>query len=185
MRQRQDMRIGITGPSAAGKDTLAEYLVSKGFEHFSLSDIIREELRERGLEIDRDNLYNVGNELREKEGAGFLAARALAKMEKGGNYAITSIRNPREVETLAAGGDFILISVNAPLEVRFKRVSERKRDKYESSIEEFKRNEAREMESGIALGQNVKGCMEMADYEIVNNGAKDEFIANFEALNLI
>ncbi|MFA6376945.1 MAG: AAA family ATPase [Candidatus Paceibacterota bacterium] len=179
------MRIGITGPSAAGKDTLAEYLVSKGFEHFSLSDIIREELKKRGLEINRDNLHNVGNELREKEGAGFLATRALAKMKKSGNYAITSIRNPLEVETLAAAGDFILISVDAPLEVRFKRIFERKRDQYESSIEEFKHNEAREMESGITLGQNVKECIEMADYEITNNGAKNEFIANFEALHLI
>jgi dephospho-CoA kinase len=179
------MKIGITGPSAAGKDTLAEYLVSKGFEHFSLSDIIREELRARGLEINRDNLHNVGNELREKEGAGFLAARALAKMKEGGKYAITSIRNPLEVKTLASAGDFILVSVNAPIEVRFRRISERKRDRYENSIEEFKRNEAREMESGKALGQNVKECIKMADCEITNNGAKEEFIANFEALNLI
>lgn len=179
------MKIGITGPSAAGKDTLAEHLVSKGFEHLSLSDIIREELRNRGLEINRDNLHNVGNELREKEGAGFLAVRALLKMEKGKNYAITSIRNPLEVEALAAAGDFVLLSVDAPIAVRFKRVSERKRDKYESSIGEFKRNEAREMESGKAMGQNVKGCMEMADYTIINNGAKGEFIASFEALKLV
>jgi dephospho-CoA kinase len=176
------MKIGITGPSAAGKDTLAEHLVSQGFEHVSLSDVIREELNKWGLEINRDNFHNVGNELRENEGAGFLAVRVLAKMEKGKNYAITSIRTPLEVKTLAAAGDFILIAVDAPIEIRFQRIVERKRDSYEHTIEEFKRNEAREMESGKAIGQNVKDCMKIADYSITNNGAKEEFVAEFEAL---
>jgi len=58
--------------------------------------------------------------LRENEGAGFLAVRVLAKMEKGKDYAITSIRTPLEVKTLAAAGDFVLIAVDAPIEVSSK-----------------------------------------------------------------
>ena len=41
------IKIGVTGTLGSGKDTLAAYLVSKGFEHISLSDLIREELKKK------------------------------------------------------------------------------------------------------------------------------------------
>ncbi len=41
------MILGITGTFAAGKDTVAEYLKTKGFSVFSLSDAIRDECAAR------------------------------------------------------------------------------------------------------------------------------------------
>ena len=40
-----EMIIGITGSYASGKDTVASILQEKGFIHYSLSDILREELK--------------------------------------------------------------------------------------------------------------------------------------------
>ena len=48
------MIIGLTGPNAAGKGEVARYLERRGFHYFSLSDEIRDEVRQRGLEISRE-----------------------------------------------------------------------------------------------------------------------------------
>ena len=45
-------------------DTFADYLQSKGWQHISLSDMIRAEIRNRKEEINLPNLIRVGNELR-------------------------------------------------------------------------------------------------------------------------
>ena len=50
------MIIGITGTNAAGKGEASKYLVSKGFQYFSLSDVLREELAVAGKEATREHL---------------------------------------------------------------------------------------------------------------------------------
>ena len=68
------MIIGLTGRNAAGKGAAADFLKSKGFTFHSLSDVIREEVKRRGLELTRDALIATGPELR----AHLLAIRADA-----------------------------------------------------------------------------------------------------------
>ena len=92
------MIVGITGFFSAGKDSAAEYLVAKGYRHVSLSDIIREEMRARGLEITINNLTRTGNELRSNEGPDVLACRALAILPDDADAVVTSIRHGAEVE---------------------------------------------------------------------------------------
>ena len=96
------MIIGITGTNASGKDTAADYLKNKGYSHYSLSDIVREECDVRGLPKDRDTLRELANELRRNFGADVLAKRAIEKIqrEKAKNIVITSIRSPEEIKTL-------------------------------------------------------------------------------------
>ena len=57
--------IGITGTLGAGKGTIVDYLVqNKGFVHYSVRAYITEECQRRGLEVNRDTLTQVGNDLR-------------------------------------------------------------------------------------------------------------------------
>jgi dephospho-CoA kinase len=178
------MIIGITGTSGAGKDTLAEHFVAKGFEHISLSNIIREVLQEREMEITADSQYNVGNELREKEGLGVLAKRAVRKMGENKNYVITSIRSPFEAAELKKIKNFILFSVDAPIEMRYKRVLARldRVDKITKTFEEFKTREDREMESADQSHQQIKACMEMADCRLFNTGDREEYFQKADRL---
>ena len=44
------MLIGLTGRNAAGKGEVARYLQKKSFYYYSLSDVIREDIRSRGQE---------------------------------------------------------------------------------------------------------------------------------------
>ena len=62
------MIIGLTGKNAAGKGEVAKFLETRGFHYFSLSDVLREELKRRRLAPTRDHLTRVGNELREHYG---------------------------------------------------------------------------------------------------------------------
>ena len=110
------VKIGVTGTFCAGKDTLANYLVKMGFEHISLSDMIREEARKNNLEITRENLRFLGNKLREEKGNAVLAEIAVTNMKKDKDYVITSIRNPLEVKKLYSSKNFILVNVDAPIE---------------------------------------------------------------------
>ncbi|MDR2427358.1 MAG: AAA family ATPase [Endomicrobium sp.] len=70
------MIIGLTGSYCSGKDTVADYISQKhGYKHFSLSDVIREIMKEAGLEPTRENLITFGTNLREENGNGVLAKK--------------------------------------------------------------------------------------------------------------
>jgi len=178
------MIIGITGNNGSGKDTFANYLVfNKGFVHISLSDFIREETAQRGMELARHNLHDVGNQMREKSGPGILAQLALDRMDKGKNYVVTSIRNPNEIRELEKAGNFVLVAVDAPAEVRFARIIERNRknEKEIISFEAFKKFEAEELESQLSSSQQIKECIEMANFNVGNDCDVETFSQRIES----
>ena len=85
------MLIGLTGRNAAGKGEVAKYLQTKSFYYYSLSDAIRDELRARKLEVSREALIQVGNELRQRFGPSVLADRIVELTQPDRNYVIDSI----------------------------------------------------------------------------------------------
>jgi dephospho-CoA kinase len=171
--------IGLTGTNGAGKGEAAAYFMSRGYAYASLSDILREELRERGLEVTRDTLIRVGNELRERLGPDVLARRTMAKVT--GPTVIDSIRNSREVEYFRAQGNFILLAVDAPIEVRFSRVGSRGRDESVGTLEEFRKKEEEERAGGEAA-QQLEACMAAADRLIWNDGTIEDLHRKLERL---
>src|SRR5262245_18800327 len=94
------MLIGLTAPNVAGKGQSAKYLQTKSFYYYSLSDAIRDEVRTRKLEVSRESLIQVGNELRQRFGPSILADRIVELTLPDRNYIIDSIRNPAEVAAL-------------------------------------------------------------------------------------
>lgn len=169
------MIIGLTGESGAGKDTAAEYLKSRGFSYYSLSDILREECQKIGQETNRDNLIALGNKLRVEFGPNILAKKTLEKIKDNHeeNSLVVSIRNPAEVAELKKEPSFKLISVVAPLEIRYQRISGRGRPEDAVSFEEFKEQEEREM-AGDENQQQLRKVMGLADYTVSNEGTREE-----------
>ncbi|MBR9691180.1 AAA family ATPase [Candidatus Woesearchaeota archaeon] len=166
------MIIGLTGSFCGGKDSAAEYLGEKGFKHFSLSDIIRDECRKKKKKLTRTNLQKIGIELREKFGDTVLAERALKKAGDGKDYIITSIRHPDEVKALMKDKNFFLVKVDAPVRVRFERMAARKREEDPETFEKFLKLEGMEME-GSGSGQRIRECNEMAKIILVNDSSFD------------
>ena len=56
------MIIGITGSFGAGKGTVVEYLIDKGYKHFSAREFLTEEILRRGMSVDRDSMIAVAND---------------------------------------------------------------------------------------------------------------------------
>lgn len=162
--------LGLVGLNGCGKDSVAEHLVkTKGFTHISLSDIIREEAKQREMFTTTENLIKLGKELREKEGDDVLATRALKRIESNKNYVISSIRHPAEVLTLLQKPKFNLVSIDRSFLDRYNSVNSRKRVSEVFTMEQFAEQDRRTFHTD-GSGQQVAYCMAMAPYHILNIG---------------
>ena len=163
------MRVGVAGLNAAGKGEVVRLLERRSFYRASLSDVIRADLAREGKEPTRENMIQRGRALRERFGPAVLAERAQRALPSDRNHVIDSIRHPAEVEALRAGGDFLLLWVEAPPRVRFERSRARGRAGDGEDFARFEELEARELASG-----------ELADLVIPNDGSLEELGAKLE-----
>lgn len=168
------MIIGLTGKNGSGKGEVARILTDAGFIYYSLSDVLREELKKRGETVTRQSLTVFANQLRQKQGAGCLGRIVSRKLEDDKNYAVDSIRNPAEVEELKEKPQFYLLAVDADPKLRFQRISERKREKDPATYEAFVAQEAKESAGEKPTDQQINLTMEMADARIENEGSLDD-----------
>lgn len=168
------MIIGVTGTDGSGKDLVGQMLWEKlGWPHFSLSDEIRDIAREKGLDLSRETLANLANQLRTEFGPDYLATRIVERA--GDNFVATSIRNPHEITPFQAKGNFILIAVDAPIEIRYQRTAGRDRAGEASwTIEDFRHHEASIEMTSDEFGQQLQKMLSLANYTIINDGTFDE-----------
>jgi dephospho-CoA kinase len=169
--------VGLTGTNGAGKGEAAAFFISRGYAYASLSDILRDELRARGLEVTRDNLIRTGNELRERFGPDILARRTRVKVTAPA--VIDSIRNTREVEYFRTQRGFVLLAFDAPIEVRFARVAARGRNESAATLEAFRKKEEEERAGGEAA-QQLEACLAAADDHIWNDGTIEDLHRKLE-----
>jgi dephospho-CoA kinase len=168
------MIIGVTGYYCAGKAEVAKFLKGEKFTHYSLSDDIRKELKKKRKKLSKENQINLGNEIREKSGAGELAKRVASRIKPKKDYVITSIRNKGEVVELMKFPDFILVNVISPQMNRFDRTKKRNRAGDPKTFEDFVKKERVEF-SEISTKQQLHLVGRMADIIINNNKSLEEF----------
>ncbi|MFH1478749.1 MAG: AAA family ATPase [Candidatus Omnitrophota bacterium] len=168
------MVIGLTGANASGKGEAADYIRSKGFILYSLSDILRDECKKKGLKESRENLILLGNELRTKNGPSILAERIIKNIKEGKDYIIDSIRNPFEIESLRRLDDFILIGIDAPIELRFERLAKRNRPGDPETLEDLVEKEQKENIDN-SCNQQLDKCLELADIVLINDSTIEVF----------
>ena len=165
------MIIGLTGTFAAGKGTVAEYLIGKGFQYYSLSDELRLLLREKSIASTRDNLQKAGNSLRAKYGSGFLADLVVRRLRGAPSVqksVVDGIRNLGEVQALGQLKNFYLVAVDAPVDIRYERAKQRGSERDPKSFSVFLTQEKREM-AGNSTEQQVAACMKSADFTVNNS----------------
>ena len=169
--------IGIVGPLASGKGVLTDYLIrTHGYTSFSLSSLVHEELKKEGVvTFTRTTLQDKGDEMRRNGGEGILAKMAIARLteQRSKKIVIEGIRNPGEVAYLRSIPGFILIAVDAPQKVRYARVISRAKPWDPKDWDTFCTVDGRDRGDGENKnGQQVKKCMQMANYTIINDGDK-------------
>jgi dephospho-CoA kinase len=201
--------IGVTGLPGSGKgefiSILRELLTQNGIglRYYSLSDELRDEARRRSMPVERPVLRAMANELRLKFGAGVLSSMLCKKISQELEQhsateptvlIIDAIRTPDEVLTLRQelGSTFMLVAVEAPIEVLIDRVSGRAR--FDERTEVVTRKDvARKMILGEAghdeptHGHNIAACIAMADHRLDNSHSLDSLsqqVNKFVEVNL-
>ncbi|EFA86449.1 hypothetical protein PPL_00242 [Heterostelium album PN500] len=168
--------IGVCGLNAS----------DQGYGILSLSDALRRELKQRSIPETRDNLISMGNELRNKYGAGILASMILKNLDLNSNYVIDSIRHPDEVKELRAGQhQFCLVGVDCLPSVRYQRLVSRARvgETGPLEYEEFLKIDQRESNNPDPKGQQVASVLKSSDILIDNNQDLDHFKSQLNSLN--
>jgi dephospho-CoA kinase len=167
--------VGLTGGPGSGKQEVVNFLVKHNFRHFSArEDILWPEVDRCKLPRDRTSLNTVSNELRGIYGPEYVAHqlfRLACRTE--GDAVIESIYTVGEITTIRhdaenRGVRFILISVDAPLHVRYKRIQGRQSETDKVSFEQFSVQEQREQKSPDPSKHNLFACRKLADLKVVN-----------------
>ncbi len=163
--------IGITGTLGAGKGTIVDFLMRDyGFEHYSVRALVIEFIEKAQLPVNRDSMVRVANQLRKEHGPAFLVEKLFTRALDGGQHCIIeSIRTPGEVEALRKKGRFYLFAVDALPQIRYERIVKRNSETDHIPYKTFLENEKREMSSTDPHHQNIRACIERADYVFENN----------------
>ena len=173
--------LAFVGAPAAGKTEAASVAVEMGIPVITMGDVIRGELRRRGLPVSDENAGRIANDLRAREGMDAIAKRCIPLIKgikdvegekaKKTVIVIDGIRGIAEVETFKKefGTDFVLVRIDAPLILRYERIKTRGRGDDLLSIEGFEEREERENRWG--MGE----AMKKADKVVKNEGSLEEF----------
>ena len=170
------MLIGITGTDGGGKGAVVDYLVSeKGFAHYSGSGLITEAIEKRGMQVNRDNLRLVGNDLRRQFGNDYIARELIerSKNDNAKNVIIESVREVSAADLIKSSGG-TLLAVDADQKIRYERITKRGSKKDSVSFDKFCEQEATEMNDPDPHGMQKRQVIEAADYTIQNNGTLEE-----------
>lgn len=182
MAARAIQVLAFVGAPAAGKTEAASVAKTLGIPIITMGDVVRAELRRRGLPLSDENAGTIASELRAQEGMDAIAKRCIPEVRaiagKKAVIVIDGIRGISEVETFKKefGTDFTLVRVDAPLNLRYERIKTRGRGDDSLSIEEFKTREERENEWG--LGEAMKN----ADKVITNTDSRELFKEQIEEI---
>jgi dephospho-CoA kinase len=167
--------IGTVGLPGSGKGEVAEVAREEGVPVVTMGDVIREACRERGLDPSEHH-GEVAKALREEGGETAIAERCVPAVREAfdagaDTVLVDGLRSPAEVERFVAafGEDFLVVSVEAPFEVRAERLLERGRDATDADREDLRAREERELDFG--MGE----VMESADVRIENTGTLESF----------
>ena len=173
--------IGIAGHPSSGKDTAAEYIASKGFTHISCGDILREEMRQRGLPMDRPSIRAFAIKERQKRGAFYPVDIVCQRINS--NTVVTGFRNLAEVDFIKDRfkEHFKLLALQAPLHARYERTLTRDRTGDNISFEEFKIQEEAEKNNNPE-SHEVDNVLASAHYIIENSGIRPELYRKLDVV---
>jgi dephospho-CoA kinase len=178
--------IGITGTICAGKGAVVDYFKQKGFIHYSVRAFLAEEVKRRGLALNRDNTTIVANDLRTQHYHSYIietifkqAQAATAATAPG--CIIESVRALGEVDFLKSQPHTVLLAVDADPKIRYNRAVSRKSELDHVTFEKFISDEEREISPDPTKG-NLLGCMKRADFTLVNDGSLEALHAQIDAI---
>jgi dephospho-CoA kinase len=167
--------IGIAGTDGSGKDSLGHFLRDDyGWYFISVTDLLRDEARKRGMALARSTLKLISAEWRAKEGLGVLVSHAVTEYKRlNKEYAglvIASLRHPGEADAVHKLKGRV-VWLDAPIQLRYQRaVTRNKGTEDRVTFQEFKAEEEAQMQhNGDETTLNLSGVKAKADIFITND----------------
>lgn len=173
--------IGTVGLPGSGKGEAAAVAREVGIPVVTMGDVIRQECRDRGLD-PAEHHGEIATALREENGLDAIAARSLPmireRLDESEAVLVDGLRSMHEVERFreAFGDEFVVVSIEAPFEVRVDRLGDRDRDDSDSDVEALEAREEREL--GFGMGE----VMDDADVVVDNTSSLEAFRSRIRAL---
>jgi dephospho-CoA kinase len=166
--------IGTVGLPGSGKGEAADVARDAGVPVVTMGDVIRAECRSRGLD-PAEHHGEIAKALREEEGLDAIAARSLplieTELETSDVVLVDGLRSEYELDRFeeAYGDEFVLVSIEAPFDLRAERLSDRGRDDSDVDREALREREEREL--GFGMGE----VMDRADVVVENTESLERF----------
>ena len=165
----------VVGMPASGKNIARSYAESKDIPYFATGDVVRAEVRCRGLEPNPENTAAVSTEMRGNDGMGVTRKVLQVSTETGKEMVfLEGMRSWPEIELIRQKADCTVIAFIAPKQIRRNRVLSRGRS--DDAPDAFGERDSREIAYGTATP------IALADAYILNTGTMEDA---FEALNEI
>lgn len=115
--------VGLSGPIAAGKTTIGDFLKLHGFHYGRFSLVLADILHKRGITPSRESLQHIGEEVNKNPGQRWLCQELVRRLPDDGDLVIDGLRFPEDhaflVETF--GPAFLHIHIDAPSTIRLER----------------------------------------------------------------
>ena len=165
--------IAFAGMPFSGKSEAVAIAKELDIPVIRMGDMVWEETRKQGYEINDANVGMVANNMRNIYGMEIWASRTINKIKEMENrecLIIDGIRNIEEIEFFQKklGADFTVVGIEVSDETRHKRALSRGRADDSGDLEKIKERDKRELLWGLAK------VIETADINISNEGTVEE-----------
>ena len=140
----------VVGMPAAGKNIARMFAQKQGFPYFATGDIVRAEVKKRGLEASAPNTAKVSDELRGEDGMGVTRrALATALSQEDDVVFLEGMRSCPEIELIKQEAPAVVVAFLAPRNLRRDRVVSRGRA--DDSADAFDDRDLREISYGASI----------------------------------
>ncbi len=173
--------IGLVGEAAAGKGTVAKYLLEKyAGTTFVFSTPMKDCVRRLHLPLSRENLTKFSELSRQAYGDD-LYARVIAedcKVSDAPMIVVDGVRRHTDIGTLKHLPGYHMIYVTAPVEVRWQRARNRgeKAGESDMTLEQFKQEEL------LPTEVEIRSVGESAEFSVENTGSFDDLYTSIGSI---
>ena len=168
--------VAVCGMPGSGKGEFAQILAGQGIPVRSMGDMIRAEVKSRGMEGSPDIYGEVAADLRAEFGEDVLAIRLADEvselLETNSIVLIEGMRGTAEYEIFSSrwSPNFSSVAITANQEIRFQRTQSRGRPE-DGDRDQFQIREERE------AGWGLYSLIENADFEIKNESSLEDLVS--------
>ncbi|MHA1819655.1 MAG: AAA family ATPase [Promethearchaeota archaeon] len=165
--------VGFVGLPGSGKSTALEAVKDLG-TIVIMGDVVREECKKRGLEINSKNMGEVSKMLRKEFGSTIIAQKCVENIrsKKDKIIFVDGLRSMDEVKIFRKYWDFPIIAIICDKEVRYKRMTLRGRADDTDNLKKLIERDERELSFGVG------DVIANADYKINNDSDIESLMKN-------